>query len=186
MPGQGTYAPGDLTNLGIPMTTEVIPIERQRRVFKQGAVFMTFWVAPRGYPWGSKFSMYEMPTLETHGEFQRFIVYRNKRDHSICVPIRTYRGRGTTSPNVQAKEHAIAYTTPHPPEPLEGENANTLLAPIKIIPKANEDYSLLPASRINFGRTYCFEHNVPIAVFGKVDDNDLGQFTQFVKRFLID
>jgi hypothetical protein len=142
--------------------------------------------------------MQQLPQLATHGEYQRFIVYKYREGSSLCVcvsplkalhilsaqvssAIHTYGDQGTTAPHIRAKNHSQAYTTPSPPPLIPGENPRQLLRPIKINPTTNTYYDLKPASRIDFARIFTFEHNLPIAVLGHVDPNDLGQFLQYVR-----
>lgn len=63
-------------------------------------------------------------------------------------------------------DHGIIYTTPAPPNQLQGENLTKYS--IQVRRTGVED--LNAASRVNYGKAYAVEHNVKVLDIGMVVD----------------
>jgi hypothetical protein len=65
-----------------------------------------------------------------------------------------------------------------PPTPLPGENL--VKRPIRAEPSGHE--TLRDTSRINFGKSYTVEHNLPIINIGRIPDDHMQNVKQYFKQ----
>lgn len=104
---------------------------------------------------------------------RRFVVIREDRKHSQCLPILTYSHQGLRKPSVDEQDHVVVYTgvtnSGFPPlapgEVLSRE-------PIRILPATPLD-KLNNMSRLNLSKIYTIEHNVPVVDIGFVAPDHL-------------
>ncbi|APA05266.1 hypothetical protein sscle_01g000360 [Sclerotinia sclerotiorum 1980 UF-70] len=141
----------------------------QKREFKFGRVFKVLWSEPSGEARGGTITSVRR---QKHGEdlyakVRRFVIIDHRRGHCLCLPIMTYRKRGTTKPGVHAEEHAIIYTTPYP-QLVEGEDGNKMVyRPVRVIPDSTRHH-LEASSRLNYHKVCSVEYNVKVWFIGHV------------------
>nr|POF17984.1 hypothetical protein CFP56_13395 [Quercus suber] len=86
-----------------------------------------------------------------------------------CSAILTYGHQGVAKPGTIKSEHAIAHTGRSPPSPslaeLPARGEQGMREPVRIDPFQKGD-TLMPESRINFGKVYTIEHYVKVKSFG--------------------
>ncbi|KAF2026443.1 hypothetical protein EK21DRAFT_74114, partial [Setomelanomma holmii] len=98
-----------------------------------------------------------------HTQVRRFVVMRRKREHCYACPIFTYMEKGTLKNGVNPEEHAIVYRYGSQPRLLDGETGMTK-HPICVV--MNENETLSPASRLNFGVQHPIQYNVKVKDLG--------------------
>src|SRR5260221_87261 len=87
--------------------------------------------------------------------------------------IHSYGKKATTARNVRPREHLVIYSGDNPPELVEGESEAVLARPpiqITLDPSADP---LRPTSRLAISKLHTVEHNVPVAVIGKIAPHDV-------------
>jgi hypothetical protein len=129
-------------------------------------------------------------------ETLRFVVIRPYKHYSICLyvnqslywviqylthyrAIHTYGNKGTTARHARAREHLVIYTGDKQPDLVEGESEVVLeRPPIKVTldPKAE---ALRPASRLALSKMHTVEHNIPVALIGKIAPRDVERVRQY-------
>ncbi|KAH7081325.1 hypothetical protein BKA63DRAFT_503599 [Paraphoma chrysanthemicola] len=139
------------------------------KFFVLGRVFKMLWTEPAGQTNPGKtrnsthFSLVWMGE-QAFSEVRHFLVVRNKGSFSQCIPIQTYKGRGTTKPGIIASDHGVIHSSIEAPNLIAGENITKYS--IRVQPTSNE--SLDPASRVNYAKAYAVEHNVKVLDIGMV------------------
>ncbi|RFU32260.1 hypothetical protein B7463_g4072, partial [Scytalidium lignicola] len=138
--------------------------------FRIGHIFQLLWSEPYGSTGTDTENEPEVKTGATvYCSIRRFIVINSRHPgHSTCIPILTYRGRGTTTRGVDPEMHSIVYSSEDPPGPQKGEDVKALKPPIKVV-IGDMRNKLDRASRINYSKVYTVEHNVKVLFIGKVD-----------------
>jgi len=92
-------------------------------------------------------------------------------------PISTYGGQATKKSGVDARTHAIIFTSDNPVL-LPGETSGGLLRPpIRVIPDTRRS-KLSEASRLNYGKVYTVEHNVKVEFVGRIHQDYLNIFLE--------
>lgn len=84
----------------------------------------------------------------------------------LARPISTNSGRGAAKKGLRQEEHTIVYTSAEAPSKLLNET-HMHKNPIKI-DLINPSEKLDPLSRINLGKCYPIEHNVPVCEVGEI------------------
>ncbi len=141
-----------------------------RSFFKVGRVFSTFWAEPRGSPSArSPTRSYDSSTSwDVFREKKFFVVVRAKQGHCLCLPIATYRGRGTLKHTEKsAQDHAIIVTFGDEPQLLIDEVQLTK-QPLKVKCEDDSQGKLHPSSRINFSKVYTIEYNFKVRTYGRI------------------
>jgi hypothetical protein len=106
-----------------------------------------------------------------HTNVRRFVVVRQKREFCFACPIFTYRGRATTKPGVQAKEHGVIYSEGQSPQLIQGETGITK-ASIGVV-MAHSQTNLDVASRVYYGIHHPIQYNVKVKEIGQVVQSHL-------------
>lgn len=132
--------------------------------FKIGGIFKILWFEPHGAD----------PDSVPYSSIRRFLIIREPREkiagYCICLPISTNGGQGTLHHRARAKDYALIYTDTKENKLLAGETVTK--KPIKVL-LYNAGEKLEPTSRLNYGKLYTVECNLPVAFIGKVDPQDL-------------
>ncbi|KFY22397.1 hypothetical protein V493_06635 [Pseudogymnoascus sp. VKM F-4281 (FW-2241)] len=161
-------------------------------------VFAVVWTEPNGHGNGTdrdNASFYSLihPTKYkdelAYTSIRRFVICKEQRGHSSCLPILTYGKRATTKSGVKPEHHAIIYTafknpqnSRQPPDEVEGESylPNT---PIRVVP-TKPRHQLDPRSRLNYAKVYTVEHNIRVSFLGNIHKDSLEEFqTTFDRIF---
>jgi len=145
---------------------KVRALKERRSFFKNGRVFKALWTQP---------SERNNPFTET----LRFVVLRAHTHYSICLAIHSYGNKATTARNVRPREHLVIYSGDNPPELVEGESEAVLARPpiqITLDPSADP---LRPTSRLAISKLHTVEHNVPVAIIGKIAPHDVNRLRQY-------
>ncbi|KAE9367984.1 hypothetical protein N431DRAFT_384049 [Stipitochalara longipes BDJ] len=135
-------------------------------------VFKVLW----SEPFGSGGTEITALSAAKHGEkafhkVRRFIVMRNKKGHSICIPILTYGHQGVLKYGVHPEDHAVVYSSKtEGPYYHEGEKELLTKKPIRLDIKDPSE-KLDPQSRLNYAKTYTVEHNVKVFFIGWIARN---------------
>lgn len=122
-----------------------------------------------------------------YSHIRRMAVIKQRKGYCVCVPINSYRKKGLSEKNMDAKEeqaHAIAYSNVHkfPPEPLEGEpNFDKRGIAIDL----SRDEILEEASRIHFGKIYTIEWNIKVMEIGRIAGKSMADFDTYWKMELL-
>ncbi|KAL5322342.1 hypothetical protein ACEPPN_010315 [Leptodophora sp. 'Broadleaf-Isolate-01'] len=166
---------------------KVVEDKNRQKFWKVGRVFMVLWTEPagitkeKGAQNGSQFSTtYLNGTAYT--EIRRFVVIGEGYGNSICSPIHTYSGQATLKSNLpDPKQHAIIYTSKHPPEERSYATEDGTIVkenlpkePIRVIPEQEGDErDLGDLSRVNYAKIYTVEHYVRVLNIGKVHPSSM-------------
>ncbi|KAH7416796.1 hypothetical protein BKA64DRAFT_701582 [Cadophora sp. MPI-SDFR-AT-0126] len=129
---------------------------------KSTGVFKVLWSEPKGAT-GTEITM-RANGEDAHQKIRRFVVVINCPGHSLCIPILTYGGQGTTKRGVHAADHAIIYTSKKDGPQLM-QNEVLYKEPIRMEP-IDDSHKLDEASRVNYRKVYTVEHNVKVMFIG--------------------
>ncbi|GIZ45528.1 hypothetical protein CKM354_000869000 [Cercospora kikuchii] len=162
---------------------------RSPKFFKVGRVLTILWSEPQGNDKHSNASNHsECSYVVAYGELaqvkiRRFIIFAQLAQHSLAVPILTYRGRGVENKGDNKADHGIVYTgltAPQPfPKELPQQQGERGMVPIAIrVTPDDLTVKLAAASRINYAKIYTIEHNVKARAVGMVHDSSLEHFQQ--------
>ncbi|KAH8745335.1 hypothetical protein F5882DRAFT_235302, partial [Hyaloscypha sp. PMI_1271] len=130
-------------------------------------VFKVLWSEPVGS--GGT----EITTDAKYGEkafhkIRRFLIVKNKKGHSLCIPILTYGFQGVLKYGVHPIDHAVVYSSRRDgPYISDREEGLMTKKPIRIEIK-DPAHKLDPLSRLNYAKVYTVEHNVKVLFIGKV------------------
>ncbi|PQE06561.1 camk kinase protein [Rutstroemia sp. NJR-2017a WRK4] len=149
----------------------------------QGRVFMMVWRHTQRARAQNYFHINEtLPGEEIVNEIRRFVVIRVNHGNSLCLAIHTYGGWATLKPNLPDPEnHAIIYTSNHPPTLYSYRNTNgevysenIFKDPIRVVPEqSGREGELDERSRINYTKVYTVEHGVRVLNIGIVDKRSM-------------
>src|ERR1700753_3086162 len=93
--------------------------------------------------------------------------------------IHSYGNKGTTARHARPREHLLIYSGDSPPKLVDGESEVVLeKPPIKVTLDPSAD-PLRPTSRLAISKLHTVEHNVPVAVIGKIAPRDVGRLRQY-------
>lgn len=157
--------------------------------FKKGRVLMTLWSEPYGNASGLTYEGEMGGSTEpakygqnAYNSVRRFVIVKENKGSSLCVPILTYGGRATTKPGVKPDDHAIIHTTSTAPQELPNEQ-KLRKKPVRVNNFSEKD-KLAPESRVNYSKLYTIEHNFRVSFIGKIhEDSKAIFFTQVKKIF---
>lgn len=93
--------------------------------------------------------------------------------------IHTYQNRGTTAPHARPRDHVVIYTGETEPDLVEGESETILnkrSIKVTLDPKGE---ALLPASRLSLSKLHTVEHDIPVAILGKIAPRDVERLRQY-------
>lgn len=149
------------------LTFEVI--NKPRRFFKLGRVFKVLWSEPAGETAAADVSNIEPSRFggNIFTKMRTFIVVREMRECSICLPLFTYNGQGTLKSGVRPENHAAVYSSDSKAPSFPSENLTKSPYPIIV---ENPSEFIDPMSRLNFGKVYTVEHNVKVLKVGRIPD----------------
>ncbi|KAE9363767.1 hypothetical protein N431DRAFT_118062 [Stipitochalara longipes BDJ] len=134
--------------------------------FEFGRVFKVLWSEPIGSGGTEITTTY---SAKTFYKVRRFVIMRQDKGHSICIPILTYGYQGVLKPGVHPESHTVVHSSAKPYF-LEGERVILTKRPIKV--DINDPSEKLdPLSRLNYAKIYTIEHNVKVYFFGRVAKN---------------
>lgn len=132
-------------------------IERPKKWFVVGRVFMILWSEPLGNN-----------GTDTFSEIRRYVVVQTHSKHCLCHPIVTYGGRGTTKPGVVAEGHAPVISVDGEPQYHDDEDKGALKTAIRVHIEDAYLPDIDPYSRVNYRKVYTVEYNNPIRNIGRV------------------
>jgi hypothetical protein len=98
-----------------------------------------------------------------------FVVVKESRGYCTCLSIHTYGGRGVTKPGISARHHAPLVVKGQKERVLEGEKG--LLPALHVI--LENESTIDPLARINFGKIYTVEQNVKVCSIGRIAPEDI-------------
>ncbi|EXJ61547.1 hypothetical protein A1O7_01975 [Cladophialophora yegresii CBS 114405] len=115
---------------------------------------------------------------------RRWVVVRQRKGYSMCVPINSYRQQGVSGRRVGndgAQAHAIVYSSrwKDPPAALPGE-PRFKKKPIAVDLMNNQELS--NTSRIHFGKIHSIEHNIKVMNIGYVAQRSMADFQTYWKE----
>ncbi|PMD40892.1 hypothetical protein L207DRAFT_633837 [Hyaloscypha variabilis F] len=147
---------------------------RRSSEFEFGRVFKVLWSEPKGAGGTEITAQDAQPSKygeKAYHKIRRFLVVKNDKGHSICLPILTYGNRGVVKPGVHAETHTVVYSSKRDGYTLaEGEEGRMHHRPIRVEIKDPSD-KLDPMSRLNYAKIYTVEHNVKVLFIGRVAEN---------------
>ncbi|KFY93609.1 hypothetical protein V498_04334 [Pseudogymnoascus sp. VKM F-4517 (FW-2822)] len=165
--------------------------------FKERSVFKVVWTSPNNSARGSRKNNSDyskisnfVRTEQGYTSIRRFVVWKNHEGHALCLPILTYRNRGTAMPGVEPAHHAIIFTESkyghlprsirHPPfkdrDELPLPNAPICVEPID--PKHQFDVM----SRLNYAELYKVEHGIKVYFIGRIHEASVKEFEASYER----
>ncbi|KAI0409116.1 hypothetical protein F4802DRAFT_545495 [Xylaria palmicola] len=190
------------TSLGYPMPPELPPLDTNEDIirggtaavethdtrfsvepgykYQPGEVFKILWSEPTGTVDGP---ITEAAAYDKEGGFyvgfrSFIIVSTDESDHSTCVPILTYNGRGCAKRGVKPSKHGIAYVAGQKPRLLKHE-PSLGFRPVSIEIYA-EGETLARESRVNYSKLVTIEHNVKVCFIGRVPYADFQMVSEAV------
>lgn len=98
-----------------------------------------------------------------------FVVVKESGGSCMCLSIHTYGGRGVTKPGISARHHAPLVAKGQKELLLDGEEG--LLPALHVILENNS--TIDPVARINFGKIYTVEQNVKVCSVGRIAPEDI-------------
>ncbi|KAH3962717.1 hypothetical protein HBI04_019780 [Parastagonospora nodorum] len=107
---------------------------------------------------------------QVFSQIRRFVIMEvNREKHFVyACAIFTYNGQGTLKRGCTASEHAPVYMTGTQATTYQGELERGMTKePIEVTPD-DETETMLPASRLRFGKHYSIEWNVKVREIGIV------------------
>ncbi|PQE22091.1 heterokaryon incompatibility protein [Rutstroemia sp. NJR-2017a BVV2] len=114
-----------------------------------------------------------------YSEIRRFVVIREGKGYSLCLPVHTYGGQGTLKPRLNAEEHAVIYVKGTKPMVQKEEEMTVEPFPVIVENFDDNDCKVLhPMSRINLGKIYTVEHYSRVLKIGRVDPEHLVRLRQ--------
>lgn len=108
-----------------------------------------------------------------------WVVVQPYPQHCSCLPIKTYRGQGTTKPGAEADHHAILYDS-------REEKATPLLEEASLSAYAvvlNSDGNHIDATtRVDFSKVTPIENYRKRRIIGSIHHSDIQQFKRHYRR----
>ncbi|KAL2863408.1 uncharacterized protein BJX67DRAFT_384725 [Aspergillus lucknowensis] len=155
--------------------------------FSFGKVFSILWHENHGRRWdgthvsvGPEFrGRFGEPIYST---IRRMVVIRAFDQHSWCLSISTYGGRGVAKAGVDPSKHSIVYMSHTRPESKPDEPL-MVKEPLEVKPDSL-DKSLDPQSRLNFGKIYTVEHNVKVLPIGQIAAGSVSKLDLYARSEL--
>lgn len=145
-------------------------VEHPRKYFKKGRVFMVHWAEP------SK----EAKENKAYTNVERFVVIRPRSTHCICLPIKTYAGRATSKAGVNADDHAALVGCGDEAQLHSQERKLKRRAIAMKVEDASQ--TIDPMARINFGKLYTVEYNLPVRTVGRIQPDCLALLEQYFRE----
>jgi hypothetical protein len=104
------------------------------------------------------------------------------QSHSICVPIHTYSGQGTSKPGVNPADHAplvknneeVVY------HELEDKMAINKMPLSLIVEDLTINFN--PYSRVCFSKPHTFQHNIKVRKIGRIAPGHLPRLIQYYRE----
>jgi hypothetical protein len=93
--------------------------------------------------------------------------------------IHTYGGRATTAPNARPRDHLVIYSSDREPDLVEGESQIVRQkrgVRVTLDPKGEP---LHPESRLCLSKPYTVEHDIPVAIVGKITPTDVDRIRDY-------
>ncbi len=87
--------------------------------------------------------------------------------------IHTYGGRATTAPGARPRDHLVIYSGDREPDLVEGESQVVRQKRGVHVTLDRKGEPLLPESRLCLSRPYTVEHEIPVAIVGKITPTDV-------------
>ncbi|CZR67032.1 uncharacterized protein PAC_16931 [Phialocephala subalpina] len=144
-------------------------ISKPRKFFKLGRVFKTLWSEPAGETSADEVANIEPSRFggTVFTKMRTFVVVREMKGCSICLPLFTYNGQGTLKSGVRPENHAAVYPSDSNAPSFPAENLTKSPYPIIV---ENPSESIDRMSRLNFGKVYTVEHNLKVLKVGRIPD----------------
>ena len=118
-----------------------------------------------------------------HQSFRRMVVIKTEDDSSFCCPISTYGGRGCTKTGHRRKTHGIVHDTQYEPMLLKGEK-KLGVEPVGVVMYG--EHTLSQESRVNYGKGFWVQHNVPVMFIGKIPTDQMKLVKRAVRHSLME
>ncbi|KFY43827.1 hypothetical protein V494_01791 [Pseudogymnoascus sp. VKM F-4513 (FW-928)] len=155
--------------------------------FKIGYVFKVVWNEPGRNEPGVKRTRSSRTFISSelaYNAIRRFVILKSRPGYSLCCPISTYGGHGTSYPGVKYADHAIIFTESKsaiPPltisqPPSEAEGERPLPNPPICVELISQRHHLDVMSRINYAKVYTIEHNTKVCFIGKIHKESIREF----------
>jgi hypothetical protein len=93
--------------------------------------------------------------------------------------IHTYQNQGTTARHARPRDHVVIYTGDKQPDLVEGEDQVILNRTPIMVTLDTRGEALLPTSRLDLSKLHTVEHNIPVAIIGKILPRDLEKIRQY-------
>jgi len=147
-------------------------ISKPTRFFKVGRVFKCLWTEPAGDS-SEDGGAYLTPLRFGEAAFTKvrhFIVVREMQNCSLCLPLNTHNRQGALKMGLRKQDYAAVFAEGSRPvlDPMEGIVRTSF--PIIV---ENENETIDPMSRLNFGRVYTVEHNIKVAKVGRIGQDHI-------------
>lgn len=120
-------------------------------------------------------------TQKVYSKIRRFIVIKNMKSHSICIPIHTYSGQGTSKPGVKPGDHAPLVQNTEEVMYHALEKKEDLKMPLSLIVE-DSTINFSPYSRICFSKPYSFEHNIKVRKIGRISPKHLERLWTYYRE----
>ncbi|KAK4039588.1 hypothetical protein C8A01DRAFT_16457, partial [Parachaetomium inaequale] len=163
-----------------PLGDEFQVVAKPKRFFCPGRIFATVWFEPgtadllQQQPgpkaWSSACPAFH--DAKPVARFRWFVVVRRRLHHSLCFRITTYGGKSASKTNRgRAGDFVVLHRADVDPEPPSAGEEITR-EPIAVIIEDEEHY-ISPFARLDCGRIYTVEDNLPVAKIGRVQTPSL-------------
>ncbi|KAL4938398.1 hypothetical protein BDV06DRAFT_231901 [Aspergillus oleicola] len=158
---------------------------RTNTVLPEPAVFSILWhendnsrsaygtLVSRGPQYRGRFGELVYSTI------RRLVVFKDSDQLSLCFAISTYGGQGVAKRGVDPSRHAIIYMRDTRPA-MSSQEPRMEKDPLEVVPEDPEQQLDL-MSRLNFGRIYTVEHNVPMLPMGRIANGSMAKFFQYAR-----
>ena len=116
---------------------------------------------------------------------QRFVVVRPRYEQhfSMCLPIKTYGGKGAAKFWRDPGSHGIIFTGQDPPDTLPREPELTKM-PIRVH-TVDPTEQLDEESRINFAKPTPVEHNLKVKNIGRVNRDHIHRLERYFEQEIL-
>ncbi|RJE24960.1 hypothetical protein PHISCL_02724 [Aspergillus sclerotialis] len=170
-------------NAGRALNSQYRIQRHPERYFDVGTVFAILWNEPAG----NNGTLISTPRITEglHGQriynsIRRMVVVKKGSQCAWCLPILTYGGKGLAKSGIIPEDHAVIYMRGSEPTTRSNESKTTK-EPLEVKP-ATHDQKLDKMSRLNFGKVYTVEYNIPVMPVGVLSSRSKPKLINYARQ----